>query len=144
MEEPVKDSSKKKIVFIAGGAFCVLAIAGIIVAIVVSTGGESTSGSGSSSGAGSGGSGSGSGGAEWGDWAEWGEGCVGGIQERLRACKSGGEEVMVHHCPGADWQQQFCTDQGALPVDGNWDEWGEFSQCTQTCGNEQKVKRKWS
>ncbi|KAK7491979.1 hypothetical protein BaRGS_00016825 [Batillaria attramentaria] len=71
----------------------------------------------------------------WGPWSDWtlcSLSCGNGTQERTRACQ--GPLYGGAGCEGDDLQTQQCKLR-ECPVDGVWDEWGQWSECTLTCGN---------
>ncbi|XP_067679122.1 A disintegrin and metalloproteinase with thrombospondin motifs adt-1-like isoform X3 [Haliotis asinina] len=72
----------------------------------------------------------------WSLWGEWGEcsvTCESGIQQRTRACNHppalhGGKD-----CVGEAVQTKPCT-LDMCPVDGVWETWAAWSECSTSCG----------
>ncbi|XP_014674902.1 PREDICTED: SCO-spondin-like [Priapulus caudatus] len=71
----------------------------------------------------------------WREWSEWTEcvvTCGGSVQSRQRGCTGpyyGGAD-----CDGETLEEQVCN-TNPCPVNGEWQEWGEWTECTLTCGS---------
>ncbi|XP_078700931.1 coadhesin-like [Branchiostoma floridae x Branchiostoma belcheri] len=71
----------------------------------------------------------------WGPWSDWGAcsvTCGAGVERRTRGCvgpANGGKD-----CHGDREETRRCSKK-PCPVDGVWEEWGEWEQCTETCGS---------
>ncbi|KAI8496157.1 Thrombospondin type 1 repeat-containing protein [Branchiostoma belcheri] len=71
----------------------------------------------------------------WGAWSDWGAcsvTCGAGVEKRDRGCVGpahGGKD-----CHGDREETRGCAKK-PCPVDGVWEEWGEWEQCTETCGS---------
>lgn len=72
---------------------------------------------------------------EWNDFGAWSDcdkDCGGGTQSRTRTvfkeAKSGGKP-----CPGAPTEEQACN-EAPCSINCLWDEFGEWSKCTESCG----------
>ncbi|XP_076098251.1 SCO-spondin-like [Mytilus galloprovincialis] len=78
----------------------------------------------------------------WNDWNNWetcNVTCGGGIQQRSRTCVEplyGGAE-----CTGPDTDYQDCNTQ-SCPVDGYYEDWGQWENCTVICGGGTKTRRR--
>uniref|UniRef100_A0A7N6AAT8 Adhesion G protein-coupled receptor B1b n=1 Tax=Anabas testudineus TaxID=64144 RepID=A0A7N6AAT8_ANATE len=69
---------------------------------------------------------------EWTPWSLCSSTCGRGYRDRTRTCKqpqNGGEP-----CRGPTRQTKFCN-IAVCPVDGSWNEWSAWSQCSTTCSN---------
>ncbi|VDI26618.1 Hypothetical predicted protein, partial [Mytilus galloprovincialis] len=78
----------------------------------------------------------------WNDWNNWeicNVTCGGGIQQRSRTCVEplyGGTD-----CTGPDTDYQACNTQ-SCPVDGYYEDWGQWENCTVICGGGTKTRRR--
>mmetsp|Transcript_65291 Transcript_65291/g.120266 ORF Transcript_65291/g.120266 Transcript_65291/m.120266 type:complete len:581 (+) Transcript_65291:119-1861(+) len=74
----------------------------------------------------------------WGDWSECSHNCAGGKRSRhrrvYREALHGG-----HLCDGQDAHVQQCNTQ-PCPVNCIWGPWGEFTDCTKSCGGGAKER----
>merc|ERR1712142_71108 len=80
----------------------------------------------------------------WGTWSAYDE-CKGrcgnfGMQIRRRECnnpkpKNGGKK-----CAGEGMQAQVCGLPNPCPVNGNWGQWGPFTDCSKTCGEGKQTR----
>ncbi|XP_074654579.1 SCO-spondin-like [Tubulanus polymorphus] len=67
---------------------------------------------------------------EWGSWDQCSVSCGNGTQARSRQCNGpfyGGAQ-----CPGDETDQQSCNTH-PCPVDGEWEQWKSWSQCSEQC-----------
>jgi len=67
----------------------------------------------------------------WGDWNVCDKICGGGTQTRKRECiqpEHGGKPCQGEASESRDCNQQKC------PIDGQWNPWSEWSDCSKTCG----------
>lgn len=74
----------------------------------------------------------------WGDWSVCSATCAGGERKRHRRTK----QVALHGgrlCEGHPNHVQTCNSQ-PCPVDCVWGSWGEFTDCTKSCGGGAKER----
>ncbi|XP_022779250.1 collagen alpha-1(I) chain-like [Stylophora pistillata] len=72
----------------------------------------------------------------WSDWKEWTDcpvTCGGGVQERSRTCTNPPAQFGGKPCPGESAESRACNED-PCPIDGNWSDWKEWSDCPVTCG----------
>ncbi|XP_043922260.1 SCO-spondin-like [Protopterus annectens] len=67
----------------------------------------------------------------WTPWTDCSQTCGMGMQTRRRTC-AGPTSDILHKCQGEDTQVQQCFSI-ACPVDGKWQEWTTWSNCTKNC-----------
>ncbi|KAG7225484.1 hypothetical protein INR49_027479 [Caranx melampygus] len=69
---------------------------------------------------------------EWTPWSLCSSTCGRGYRDRTRVCKppqNGGQP-----CDGPAKQTKYCN-IAVCPVDGNWNEWSAWSECSTSCSN---------
>lgn len=71
----------------------------------------------------------------WSDWSECSAACGGGQQSRLRTCTSPPPKHGGRNCSefGLAVDSQICNPD-PCPIDGNYTQWTEWSDCGVTCG----------
>ena len=90
--------------------------------------------------------------AEWQDWGQWSQcsvSCGKGSKLRARACSGalfGGDdqcsgesseagECKISECKGIPSAHYSCTEENLAAVNAEWQEWGQWSECTASCGH---------
>ncbi|KAJ8305885.1 hypothetical protein KUTeg_016430 [Tegillarca granosa] len=68
---------------------------------------------------------------EWSDWTDCTLTCGNGTKMRNRTCN--GPFFRGEECKGAANETEFCN-SFYCPVDGIWEEWADWSECSQSCG----------
>ncbi|KAK3728739.1 hypothetical protein QZH41_002662 [Actinostola sp. cb2023] len=71
---------------------------------------------------------------EWGNWTECTATCANGTQQRMRTCTNPPPDNGGANCTGHTNETQQCS-RPPCPIHGNFTEWGNWSECTATCGN---------
>ncbi|VDI00055.1 Hypothetical predicted protein, partial [Mytilus galloprovincialis] len=72
----------------------------------------------------------------WSNWNEWTAcslSCGGGSQSRNRTCNEPEPEYGGIHCSGNITDEQNCNGD-PCPINGNWTEWSDWSDCDVSCG----------
>nr|XP_040563549.1 SCO-spondin-like isoform X6 [Lepeophtheirus salmonis] len=72
---------------------------------------------------------------KWNAWRQWSsctKSCRGGTQKRERACDK--PQFGGRPCNGTATETQGCNIQISCAVDGKWNLWGQWSQCSASCG----------
>ncbi|XP_078378137.1 uncharacterized protein LOC144661308 isoform X1 [Oculina patagonica] len=72
----------------------------------------------------------------WSDWEDWSDcpvTCGGGVQERTRTCTNPPAQFGGEPCPGDSEETRSCN-ENPCPIDGNWSDWEDWSDCPVTCG----------
>uniref|UniRef100_A0A8C5HCX8 Adhesion G protein-coupled receptor B3 n=1 Tax=Gouania willdenowi TaxID=441366 RepID=A0A8C5HCX8_GOUWI len=72
-----------------------------------------------------------SGAEEWSQWSSCSVTCGQGSQVRTRTCVS----PYGTHCSGPLRESRVCNNTAPCPVDGQWQEWSSWSDCSVTCAN---------
>uniref|UniRef100_A0A8D3DZC7 Adhesion G protein-coupled receptor B3 n=1 Tax=Scophthalmus maximus TaxID=52904 RepID=A0A8D3DZC7_SCOMX len=68
---------------------------------------------------------------EWSQWSSCSVTCGQGSQVRTRTCVS----PYGTHCSGPLRESRVCNNTAPCPVDGQWQEWSSWSDCSVTCAN---------
>ncbi|XP_059502171.1 adhesion G protein-coupled receptor B1 isoform X7 [Stegostoma tigrinum] len=69
---------------------------------------------------------------EWSPWSLCSSTCGRGHRDRTRSCIQ--PQFGGNPCEGPEKQTKFCN-IALCPVDGNWNDWSSWSQCSVTCSN---------
>ncbi|XP_067887464.1 adhesion G protein-coupled receptor B1 isoform X8 [Heterodontus francisci] len=69
---------------------------------------------------------------EWSPWSLCSSTCGRGHRDRTRSCIQ--PQFGGNPCEGPEKQTKFCN-IALCPVDGNWNDWSSWSQCSSTCSN---------
>ncbi|XP_062578062.1 SCO-spondin-like isoform X3 [Saccostrea cucullata] len=81
---------------------------------------------------------------EWSSWSQYSQcttSCGGGTQVRTRTCTHPRPLHGGANCKGYANETQKCSENGC-PVNGQWSTWGQYSECTKTCGNGSKTRQR--
>ncbi|CAF1161779.1 unnamed protein product [Adineta steineri] len=72
--------------------------------------------------------------SQWSDWTPCSASCGNGTQYQTRACNNSMPSSGGSLCVGDSLRTQTCNSNVTCPINGNWSDWGRFSQCSTTCG----------
>lgn len=70
---------------------------------------------------------------DWGYWEVCSVTCGGGVQSRTRTCTNPSPHFGGRDCVGENVEERSCNDN-PCPIDGRWTRWGDWEQCSMTCG----------
>merc|ERR1712078_519038 len=70
--------------------------------------------------------------AQWGDWSDCSKTC--GVGTRTKTRRKDVKEAHGGVCKGTDHDKESCKDK-ECPVDCTWAQWGDWSDCSKTCGD---------
>ncbi|CAH1774571.1 unnamed protein product [Owenia fusiformis] len=78
----------------------------------------------------------------WGSWTEGGCSVTCGVGEstRTRLCDNPQPQYGGANCFGSSKEFVECDEGILCPIDGYWEEWGEYSECSTTCGEGSKTR----
>ncbi|XP_063430248.1 uncharacterized protein LOC134712536 [Mytilus trossulus] len=78
---------------------------------------------------------------DWSSWSVCTVSCGGGTQDRTRSCTNPVQQYGGNDCSqiGSDYEQEACNTQVCI-IDGAWSQWGNFGQCSVTCGGGQYTR----
>ncbi|XP_022085075.1 A disintegrin and metalloproteinase with thrombospondin motifs 6-like [Acanthaster planci] len=82
-----------------------------------------------------------------GGWSDWSyslcsRSCGGGTQVRTRTCTNPIPQNGGSPCSGSNYQSGIQCNAQACAVDGGWTTWGEYSQCSASCGFGQRTRHR--
>ncbi|XP_059503813.1 hemicentin-1 isoform X2 [Stegostoma tigrinum] len=77
--------------------------------------------------------------SEWLQWDPCSVTCGQGVQKRLRLCNNPVPANGGRHCEGTDSETRRCQSKHC-PVDGSWSEWGQWEECSRTCGQGNRTR----
>ncbi|KAL9952092.1 hypothetical protein ACROYT_G039299 [Oculina patagonica] len=79
--------------------------------------------------------------SNFGNWSECSVTCGDGQQERSRTCTNPPPSNGGAECSGSDKETKPCNN-GPCTVDGGWSDFGDWSECSATCGGGIKERRR--
>ncbi|KAI8485010.1 hypothetical protein Bbelb_372560 [Branchiostoma belcheri] len=72
--------------------------------------------------------------SDWGPWSGCSVTCGVGTETRDRTCTNPAPANGGADCDGPAQETQACDTGVSCPVDGGWSDWGQWSNCSVTCG----------
>ncbi|XP_076085385.1 SCO-spondin-like [Mytilus galloprovincialis] len=76
---------------------------------------------------------------EWSVWSDCPETCVDEYLTRTRSCTNPSPENNGTHCQGSNTETLSCS-TAQCPVNGGWTEWSVWSDCPETCNDEDLIR----
>ncbi|XP_032884067.1 hemicentin-1 isoform X2 [Amblyraja radiata] len=76
------------------------------------------------------------------EWLKWGPcsvTCGQGVRKRLRLCQDPVPANGGRYCQGTDTETRECQSK-PCPVDGSWSKWGQWEECSRTCGQGNRTR----
>lgn len=77
----------------------------------------------------------------WTDWSECSNTCSNGRRVRSRTCSEPSPQYEGHSCEGNSTEEEACN-RGPCPIHGSWGAWASWNDCSQTCGNGTRERRR--
>ncbi|XP_022803075.1 coadhesin-like [Stylophora pistillata] len=77
--------------------------------------------------------------SSYGPWGQCSAPCGGGAQERSRTCTNPPPSGGGAQCVGPSKETQACNTH-ECPVNGGWSNWGDWGQCSASCGDGQHAR----
>ncbi|XP_052105775.1 SCO-spondin-like [Mytilus californianus] len=81
---------------------------------------------------------------QWSEWNKWSEctiSCGRGYRLRNRSCTEPSPQFGGELCHGNETETDICNINDC-PVDGNWSSWGNWQECSTTCGGGTKTRNR--
>ncbi|XP_076099012.1 SCO-spondin-like isoform X4 [Mytilus galloprovincialis] len=78
---------------------------------------------------------------EWSSWNECSATCGVGIKIRERNCSNPEPQYGGDQCFGNSTDSETCNED-PCPIDGNWSGWGEWDECSVSCGGGLKARNR--
>ncbi|CAC5418366.1 Adhesion G protein-coupled receptor B2,Coadhesin,Thrombospondin-1,Adhesion G protein-coupled receptor B1,Mucin-like protein,Hemicentin-1,Adhesion G protein-coupled receptor B3,Thrombospondin-2 [Mytilus coruscus] len=81
---------------------------------------------------------------QWSEWSKWSEctiPCGRGYRLRNRSCTEPSPQFGGELCHGNETETDICNINDC-PVDGNWSPWGNWQECSTTCGGGTKTRNR--
>lgn len=79
--------------------------------------------------------------SEWNTWTPCTKSCGGGTKKRSRHCNNPIPMYGGKNCSGVYKEEGDCS-KSPCPVDGNYAEWNEWTDCSKTCGSGKQYRRR--
>nr|DBA18217.1 TPA: hypothetical protein GDO54_016492 [Pyxicephalus adspersus] len=77
--------------------------------------------------------------SEWLPWQSCSVTCGQGVQKRKRLCDNPAPANGGLYCQGEESETRSCQNK-PCPVDGSWLDWGQWEECSKTCGSGKQTR----